>query len=608
MPLKKTFTSTITRWWREDSETQVARALTQHAKMVETEQSSRILSYKKALRWYQGRDGLPGRARDAYLVAPNGQLLSLNVIASAIRTLRAKVVKNRPRPWIVTDGGTQAQQDSAQALQQFVEGCFSEYGVYEAMERAFDLSAICGDSWIKVYPDYEAARLRVEVSYPWEVLAGDQDAFYGRPRSLYQRAHMDREVLAEGYPDAADAIYLASPSAGDPDWGFAREGDQVEVWEGWRLPSSEKAKDGRHGLSCGDAPLSVGTWERSRFPFAHMTLEPEPVGFHGVGLAAELAGIQSEINETLTKIQEGHVTGGHVLLLVEAGSKVNKSKLTNALHGIVEYTGTPPTPVVIPAVSGETYNWVWTLLDKAYAIIGISQMAAQAQKPAGLVSGRALRTHHDIESERFSYMARAYERLCVDLAELVIDAATDLAEVVPGFTVRYRGPDSIKRIKWSEVSLDRDAFVMQTWPVSLLPQTPAGKLAAVQDLIDLQVIDGRAAKILMDLPDTKSLPDAYEASFKLARYQVDRILREGEAQTPEAFQDLNTALTVALDSYNRARTYPDVQAERLDLLRDYIEAIQGLLAPPPPPPEAMPPAAPAMPPDATVPAPPPMPQ
>lgn len=590
---KRTALSLPDRWWRAE-ESRVADALISHAKSIEASQSGRTSNYKKALKLYQGRDVLPGRSV-AYLATPAGDMLSLNVVASIIRALRAKIVRNRPAPMILTDGASQEQQDNAKALQAFLEGAIYETAAYEAMERAFDIAAICGDSWIKVYPDYEDECIRVEVRYPWETFVSDQEGYRGAPRSIYERAYLDRELLHALYGDEhGEAILTASQSRGDPDFGFGdAEADQIEVWEGWRLPSTRKSEDGRHAMALERATLLTEPLARDRFPFAHFAIEAEPVGCHGTGICDELYGIQSEINNVLLKIQEGHQMGGCVMILIEEGSNVNRAKLTNQGHILVSYKGPqPPAPTIIPAVAPEVYQYLWSLVDRAYAIYGVSQLSAQSVKPAGLNSGRALRTHHDLESERFSYIARAYERLVIDISQLILDAAQDLAEQVPGYAVRYSTAETVKRIRWKDVDMDRDSFTMKVHPIAYLPQTPAGKLAAVQDLVELQVIAPQEAARLLDLPDTKARPNPYESSMRLARFQVDRILKDGEPQTPEAYQDLQVALNVALSAYCDARTYTDVEPERLDLLRDYIEAIQGLIAPPP---EATPPEVPMVP-------------
>lgn len=591
--------SKTAKWWRED-DGKVADALVSHFDAIERQQSTRNRAYKRNLRLYQGRMGLPGRASDAYIVGHDGKMLSLNVVASILRSLRAKIVKNRPAPWVLTDGGTLQQQTAAEQMQQFLEGAIYETGTYAVMARAFDIAGICGECDVKVYPDFEAKRVRVEACYPWETPVDDQDGYYGAPRARYQRGHIDRDVLLQSFPDHEEAIRKLDSSKGDPDFGFDGQGaDQVKTVEAWRLPNGEASKDGRHVWAVPGAGLIVEPWELPRFPLARLMLEPEPVGFHGVGVCDELAGLQLEINETLTKIQEGHQSGGHAMLLVEAGAKVNKSKLTNGLHSIVEYTGTPPQAVVIPAVSPETYNWVWSLVSRAYEIYGISQLSAQAQKPVGLDSGRALRTYHDIESERFSYVARSYEALLLDICELIIDAATQLADDSADFAVRYRSAEELKRIRWNEINLDRDAYVMQVQPKSYLADAGPGRVQSVQEQISVGNVDPRAARSLLRSPDLKAYPDPWEASFRLARKQVDDILRAGVVAQCESYQDLQTALQVGLDAYNRARSYTDVPIERLDLLRSWINAVEKRLEPPPPSPlEAMPPQ------DATAPVPP----
>jgi len=594
------------KWWRED-DAQVADALVSHFTAIERQQETRNRAYKRNLRLFQGRMGLPGRASDAYIVSPKGQWLSLNVVASILRSLRAKIVKNRPAPWVLTDGGTLAQQTAAEQMQQFLEGAIYETGTYDVMARAFDIAGICGECDVKVYPDAEAKRVRVEACYPWETPVDDQDAYYGTPRTRYQRAYIDREVLLQTFPDHEEAIRRLDASKGDPDFGFDGQGsDQVKTVEAWRLPNGEAGKGGRHAWAVPGAGLIVEPWERPRFPLARFILEPEPVGFHGVGICDELAGIQLEINETLTKIQEGHQTGGNVLLMVEAGAKVNKAKLTNGLHSIVEYTGAAPTPAIIPAVAPEVYNWVWSLVQRAYEIYGISQLSAQAQKPVGLDSGRALRTYHDIESERFSYVARAYEHLMLDICELIIDAATQLADDSADFSVRYQAAESLKRIRWSEIDLDRDAYVMQVQPKSYLADAGPGRAQSVQEQISIGNIDPRAARSLLRSPDLKAYPDPWEASFRLARKQVDDILREGIVAQCESYQDLQTALQVGLDAYNRARSYTDVPRDRLDLLRSWINAVEKRLEPPPQPPAPQAPMAgmPVEPPAGPVPVPP----
>lgn len=567
----------------------LAKALTAHFDAVDRQQQQRNDAYKRNLKLYQGRSNLPGKS-EALVVSPTGQVLSLNVIASILRSLRAKIVKNRVAPWVLTDSGTQAQQLAADQCQQFLMGAIYECNVYQAMARGFDLAGICGSVDAKVYPDFDAKRIRVEICYPWEVPIDDQDAYYGNPRARYQKSYVDKDVAlelygGEGVPEEVrNAILLTENSKGDPDFGFAGAANQIRLVEGIRIPSGANAKDGLQAIVVPGAGLYVREYKRDHHPYARMVCEPEPVGFHGTSIADELCGIQLEIDETLTKIREGHETGGHVLLIVQPGSKVNKAKLTNILHSIVECDGTVQ-PVIVPAVAPEVYQWVWTLVDRAYQIWGTSQLSASAQIPQGLqASGRAMRVYHDVETERFSYLARAWEQFLLDICDRIIDAAEDLSKEDAQFSVRYRSNEGIRKIKWSDVSLARDAYVLQIQPKSYLDESGPGRVAGVQDMVDLQTIDPRAVPSLMRDPDLRGFPDAYSAGLKMARKQCDDILQHGKSIIAEGYQDLTLALDVGLEALQRAETYSDVDQTNLQLLRDYVNDLVERTKPPPPPP------------------------
>jgi hypothetical protein len=606
------------RWWKEGDKSKdqqkLASALTQHFDAIESQQQSRESIYKRNLRLYNGHRGLPSQSVTSYIVGDTGEVLSLNVIASIIRSLRSKIVKNRPAPWVLTDSATMKQQLAAEQCQQFLMGAIYECGVFGVMARAFDLSCICGATDVKVYPDFDAGRIRVECMYPWEVPLDDQDAYYGSPRSRYQKSYVDRDIVREVYggdaKEVLHAIEIAERSKGDDSFGFSGSTDQIRLVEGWHLPSGKAAKDGLHTIAIPGAAVYSHEYTRDHFPFARLLCEPDPVGFGGSGVADELFGIQQEIDETLTKIREGHSLGGNILLLVESGSKVNKAKLTNLSHAVAEYTGTQPTIATIPAVSPDVYQWVWTLVDRAYQIWGASQLSASAEKPAGLNSGKALRVFHDVETERFSYLARGYEQLMLDICDLIIDAAEDLSKVDPSFAVRYRSNEGIRKIKWREVSIARDSYVLQVQPKSYLDESGPGRVAGIQDMLDMQTLDPRAVPMLQRDPDLRAFPDPYASSLKLARSQVDAILHDGQERTAEPYQDLNLAAQVALDALQKAQTWEDVPAERIDMLRAYINGIEALLEPPAPPPAPMPPPGmmpPGMPPDPAMMGAPPMP-
>lgn len=596
---------TTQKWWNE-TKANVADALWAHFGAVEKQQAPRGKSMMKCLELYNGKERKPGQA---HILTPGGEVLSLNVVASIQRALRAKITKSRPRPWLVTDGAKQKLQERAKGMQQFITGVLYEQNAYVTGERCFDLAGIANEGWAVVYDDAERERVCVERAYPWEVFIDDLDGYYDSPLSYYRVRPIDREKVLAMFPDLTrgekEAVLRAPAWKGFPDFGFDAGGaDCIKVVEGWRLALGKK-NPGRHVIAIKGAKLLDREWTRDRCPLKRLRLEPEPVGCHGTGVVEELMGIQLEINEVAASIQEGNRKGGTVIICLEAGSKVNKEKITNAMVSTLDYTGTQPVPIIIPAVAQEKYNYLWALVSRAYEILGISQLTAQSQKPAGIDSGKGLRTFHEIESERFSYVVRAYEQFFLDIATGIIDAAQDLAEQVPGFSARYQESNSIRRIKWSEVKMSDDAYVMQLYPANALRDDPAGRMSDVKDMLGLGVIDAREARMYFDFPDLSSRVDHYESSYKLALWQIDKILVEGEPKDPESYQHLPTALRLALGKYNDARRLGDVPAENMELLRTYIDTCrdrilgqefqaleQALAGAPPPPPAGAPGTAP----------------
>ncbi len=595
------------RWWTADKEEdrndtcgrRVADALIAFYDATAAGQKSRKQKYDWNLKMFNGRQELPGTsANRGWLRTPNGEIISLNVLASIERSTRARICKSRPAPWATTDGASRAQQKSADQSQQFLMGAIREIGLYRHMQRTMDIGLICGECDIKVYPDFEGEKLRAGVVYPWESPVSEQDSHYGEPRCRLQVAHMDRARARALYTTDAtsqqvtDAILCANQSHGDPIFGFKGDDtDQIRIVEGWHLPSGKHSDDGRHVIAIEGATLYDKPWTRDRFSMARFVAEPEPVGFFGTSICDELEGLQLEINGGLEKIREGHQLGGHCMILIQADGDVNVAEVSNLSHQVLRWSGVnPPTPIVIPAVAPEVYQWIWSLVERMYQIWGASQLSANAQLPAGLqnASGKALRVFKDSETERFSYLERAYEQLMLDCCDLILDAAEDLALEVPGFSVRYADNRSLRTIKWSDVSAARDSYVLSVAPKSYLDEAPGGRVAAVQERIQSGLMDPRMASSLLNDPDLRAAPDPFTASLDLARYQVDKMLDDGVQLWAEDYQDLETARAVALTELQRAETYTDVPAANLQLIRNYAAKIAAQLKPPAPPPQPPP--------------------
>lgn len=532
---------------------------------------------------------------------PSNSRLSLNVVRNMVGAVTSKIAaKNKPKPSFLTEGGDYELRCKAEMLEKFVSGVFYDSGVYPALTRCFRDACVYGTGALKVYEDGE--KVCVERVIPWELVVDDGEALYGEPRNLYQRRYYDKLVLRALYaPDVdedtpaddpqavlARAIDAARGDADDAEYAYQTTAEQVLVTEGWHLAEGHGLK-GRHVIVINGATLLDEEWD-GPFPFAFMRWSEPVVGFFGVGLAEELLGIQQEINKLLLEIQRGHhLIKGHYL--VEASSKVTSAQLNNDLAAIVKYSGAAPQYQAPGIISPEVYSHLWQLYAKAFEISGVSQLNATGQKPSGLNSGAAQRAYQDIQTERFLEVGQNYEEFVVEAARQVVRCAK---RVSGSYKVKAPGKGGVEVIDWNDIDIDEDSYVIRVYPTSMLPTTPAGKLAWAQDMINSGAIPPEDVLDIVDFPDTESYANRKNAPRKLIERNIGHMLKTGEFVSPEPFDNHQLALKLVNEAYAEARL-DGVPEPKLELLRRYMADSADLAKPPeppPPPPGAMPPPGP----------------
>ena len=581
------------RWWADDlDESEAANAVTDALKLLEGQQTARERQYARDARLYgnsralamSGLRGFRAPANDAAFRLDRG--ITYNVVQSVIDTVVARIGKNRPKPYFLTNGGDYKQQRKAKRLNMFCDGLFYEVQAHRKGVKALLDACVWGDGII--HPYMCDGRVAWERVFPFELFVDEVEALHGEPRQMYRVKDVDRGILCERFPDKREIIEGA-PAARYDEATVNRISDMVTVRESWLLPSKPGAKDGKHCISVENGLLTdVEPWEHDFFPFARFGWSPQMAGFWSQGLAAQLQGIQIEINKLLQVIQRTYHLGGTFKILMEHGSKIVKEHLNNEIGAVITYTGTRPDYVTPPLVQPEIYSHLSTLIQRAYEQAGVSMMSATSQKPLGIESGKAMRTLNDIESDRFHTFGRSYENFYLDLAEMSIAL---VAAQGGSYKVSAPGRGSFRDVDWKDIDLPRDAYVMQCFPVSSLPSDPAGRLQTVQEMMTAGLLSPRRGRKLLDFPDLEAEESLANAAEDYLELVLDQIIEDGVYTAPEPFDDLALAQEMVLEYYaaGRAQGLPE---DRLALLRQFAQQVATLLnppAPPAPPSPALPP-------------------
>lgn len=501
--------------------------------------------------------------------------VALNVIKSCIDTIVSKFAKDKIKPTFLTSGGDWALQQQAKRLEKFVAGVFYEGDVYTVEQRSLLNTCVFGTGFVKTYPDVNEGKICFEEVMTDEVQIDELDGYYKKPRNMYQRRFVDRGHLCAVYPDLADKIQHATKSYGNTTTALA---DLILVVEGWHLPSAANKKDGRHVLAVDTCTLIDEPWTRDHFPIAANRWSELPVGYFGQSVVDELLGIQIEINRLLFHIQESMRLMSSPKMLVANGTNVVTSHLNNEIAGIIKYTGQAPQVIAPSVVAPEVFQQLQNLYSKAYEIVGVSQLSANSQKPQGLDSGRALREFNDIQTERFVLQGRKREEMFITLAENAIQEARYLSKKSRSFEVKTHSKlGGVEIIKWSDIDISKDDYVMQIFPTSALPSSPAFRVQTIQELIQGGLISPEYATDLLDFPDLEAYSSLANADLNNIKRVLNNIIEKSEYEQPEPFENLQLAQKLGQQHYNKGKI-DGLPEDRLALIRRYLSDIDTWMA------------------------------
>lgn len=566
------------RWWLADDTILPAAVLSQVGQIINADRG-RIDSYNVNAKLYgtwtptfwngyqlanSGRPTTPIRDR-----------LTYNIVQSCIDTLTARISQNKPKPMFLTSAGDSKLQRKAKKLDSFCYGLFYENKIYQAAPNAFRDGCVFGEGIIHVYQ--ENGVIKFERVLPYELLVDYLESHYGpsSTKSLFRIKNIDRTELAEAFPDKADQIARLSNTSTFISANNRSVADTVTVVEAWRLPVGDKP--GRHVIVTEDCLLFDEDYEDDFFPFAVYRYCPRLYGFYSQGMAEQLTPIQVEINRTLISIQRSLYLGGTHKIWVKAGSKVIKSHFDNAIGTIMEYAGdTAPQYIVPQLVQPEIYNHLDSMINRGYQLPGVSQLAASSQKPAGLDSGKALRTYDEIEIQRFQTVAQNYEQFFVDLANITVSVAKKAYAEAGELTVKVPGKRFIEKIDWKDVDMEDDEFSLQIYPVSKLPTDPAGRLQSIQEMMGAGLISPEAGRRLLDYPDLEAEENLYNATADYLHMILDKIIEGDEYTAPAPEDNLQLAKKLVLE-YIAQGKLNNLPEDRMSKLRTFNKQIDNLL-------------------------------
>ena len=463
---------------------------------------SRNWKYRRNFRWYNATktasleniknpmvlgyiNGLEqGEEEDT---TPNPQL---NIIASCIDTLHAKIAESKVRPFFTTINGTFKDIQTVKQTQHFFDIMFDEQGVNKTVSDAFRDACIF-DTGV-IYVDEETATVRRAL--PFQVYVSPSEANYKNITKCYYEQKdfpitcLPEKVLAKFKNKNLDFV----------DFGIYYD-------------TFNKTK----AYTANGSFVLAEEWDKQAIPFIFLHYKNPILGNVSISVVDMLINIQQEINILMAKIKDASQINPANTFFVPDGSSIKAQQLNNRVGNVITYkpqaSGGVPVITSTPAfIDGQYMTLLDSLIQKAYDIVGVSQLSATSRKPTGLNSGIAIATAEDIEADRFETQLNQVIRAYVDIAKTCIKIFDKDSEVLP--SSKYRCS-----IKWSDVLREADNMNIQFSGADNLSKDPSTKLQQLQQLATAGVIPAARISQLMQIPDL-------EMGYSLANNAIEAVM------------------------------------------------------------------------------------
>ena len=580
--MEPTYTDETQLWWDHADKKDRAKAMSAHVMALKNRQLSGVTDRNlRHVRLY-GNAEISGLKPYQYSNTLSDRTLTMNIVQSACDTATARIGKSKPRPQFLTFKGNYKMKKEAEKLQLYCDGTFEENKMYSLGQRIFKDATITGTGCIKFYPGkrevsegkYKTA-ICAERVFIDEIVVDEVECMYEDPISIYQVKIVPRRVLEALYPKKK-AIIEEARSNNDITYLYSGLDQMTVVIEAWKLPSAPDAKDGLHIIALDSGELFSEEWTHEWAPFEFFRWNRRPFGFYGQGIAEQLTGIQYEINKLLKVIQLSMHLGSIPKIFMDSNSKIVKQHLNNEIGGIITYQGMKPSYDQLMSIPPVLFTQLQTLYEKSFELIGLSQMSVAGTKPAGLNSGKALRTFNNIETERFAIVAQDYDQFMVDCAKKFILMSEITAKKDKTLKVTAFNNKEIEDIEWSKIDLQRDQYILKAFPTNFLQTTPEGKIEDVKDLMSIGMLNKNQASSLMDYPDLDQFTQYNNAATDDIQAVMYSIIDEGEYNPPMPQQALQYGKELFQQVWLKMK-HQKLEPERLEMLMRWVEDADMLM-------------------------------
>lgn len=521
--------------------------------------------------------------------------LVINKVKPTIRTEMAKLLKEKPRGYVVPQTSEESDILAARAGDRLIDYFEYDKKIMAQIEKALFWTLTTGNGFIKHW--YDPAAM--------DANGNPGDAVFDVPSPFHILVPDLMELDIQNQP------FLIHQSNKDPDWVYAMfgvrmdgeqlqassdtnqqkyvdsvglnqlQGKYIPVYEGWFKPSA-KFPQGAMITWIKSQILNIyegQVYKHGKYPFSHIYHIPTGQ-FYRESTIKDLLPVQREYNRTRSQIIEAKNRMSKPQLVAAKGS-IESDKLTSEPGQIILYTpGFPKPEVLTPSPLPHYISEELQRLSMDWQDISGQHEISNGGVPSGVTAATAISFLQEEDDSKLSHTSRSIELATENINRQLLSYVVEFWDLPR--TIKVVGANTAFeafQIKNSDLKGNTDYRVEQG---SAIPKSRAAKQAFLMELAKMGALPFDKMLRYMDMAETGKLYEEMQLDSRQAQresLQIANIKPEVDPMTgmaaPPVGPPVNTfdnhiAHIIEHDNYRKSESFEVLTPEQKQAFETHV--------------------------------------
>ena len=492
--------------------------------------------------------------------------LSYNVITGVVDNGFNRLAKVKPKPTFTKPGIAFFNKSQVKKIDMFTLKNMKKNNFYPNMTKTLKCGLIQNVGFHKTFPNIEKGTVEsffvpvhnIGLERPYERTDEFDEIVEIQVYSIWDI--IEKFILTGVMEEEEADIFLKKNSVNCKSKDLKDKLHEINPSNDISIEVKEIYKAGRkRAIVTEDAIICKEDWKYDFTPYDNLGASIVMEGIVTVGWVELLTGIQRRINTLLAKISKSIDTSMFPVVLAHISAQV-QNQYTDEVGNVILWEGIhKPETTVAPVTHPQVFQHLYHMIEMAYKTLRLTEERVTEGVPGGINqgSGIAVQNVETVENAKFYSLMETYENFAVNIAKKIAkygyeENLSGLKEELPNFR------------EWMDD--------IETYPTSIFPYTPEGKIARAETMVNLGLYNLDEIADVYDFPEANRLLSSKSARVSSIWYMLEQALYNQENIQPDPVLGYNEQNEVALKIYAGLKQMENTEKER-DIILKFLEVV-----------------------------------